>query len=74
MPSNSTIESLAKISQYLWADTVSKKTSLFGGTIDPRKPMQLYIEAKALQYGLDESLDGLDGVGNYVYAMCGALS
>ena len=72
MPSNSNIESLAKISQYLWADTVSKETSLFGGTIDPRKPMQLYMEAKALQYGLDESLDGLDGVGNYVYAMCGA--
>lgn len=72
MPTNSTIESIAKISQYLWTDTVARESALFGGTIDPRKPLQLYMESKALAYGLDQNLSGLDGVGNYVYAMCGA--
>ena len=32
----------------------------------------LYLERKALQYGIEEGLSGLPGTSNYVYALCGA--
>jgi hypothetical protein len=72
--------SLAKISEYLWNDTIPKESAFFGGTIDPRKAIQLYMEWKALQYGNDQNLTNgtgttaipLQGVANYVYALCGA--
>jgi hypothetical protein len=64
--------SIAKISQYLWDETIDNENLLFGGTIDPRKAIQLYMERKALEYGNTNNLSGLDGVSNYVYALCGA--
>ena len=72
--------SLAKISEYLWNDTIAKENALIGATIDPRKATQLYMEWKALQYGVQQNLQNgtgnnpqtLQGVANYVYALCGA--
>jgi hypothetical protein len=67
-----TVVSIAEISQYLWNDSIPKQNAFFNGSIDPRKAQQLYLERKALQYGIDEALSGLPGTSNYVYALCGA--
>lgn len=75
-----TVVSIAEISQYLWNDAIPKQNVFFNGSIDPRKAQQLYMERKALQYGIDQDLvDGigqnpatLEGVTNYVYALCGS--
>jgi len=67
-----TVVELAEISQYLWCDSIPKQNVLFNGSVDPRKAQQLYMERKALQYGIAENLSGLPGVANYVYALCGA--
>ena len=72
--------SLAKISEYLWNDAIPKESAFFGGTIDPRKATQLYMEWKALEYGNNQNITNgtgdnpqpLQGVANYVYALCGA--
>jgi len=72
MPTPTEVVSIAKISEYLWNDTIPKERGFFNGTIDPRKPMQLYMERIALQYGISQNLDGIPGVANYVYALCGA--
>ena len=66
------VVSIAEISQYLWNDSIPKQNAFFNGSIDPRKAQQLYMERKALQYGIDEALSGLPGTSNYVYALCGA--
>ena len=67
-----TTVSIAEISQYLWNDAIPKQNVFFNGSIDPRKAQQLYMERKALQYGIDQSLTGLPGTSNYVYALCGS--
>jgi hypothetical protein len=67
-----TTTSIAEISQYLWNDAIPKQNVFFNGSIDPRKAQQLYMERKALQYGINQSLSGLPGTSNYVYALCGA--
>jgi hypothetical protein len=75
-----TVVSIAEISQYLWNDSIPKQNVFFNGSIDPRKAQQLYMERKALQYGIDEGLVNgvgqypvpLEGVTNYVYALCGS--
>lgn len=72
--------SLAKISEFLWNNSIPKEKVFFNGTIDPRKAIQLYMEWKALEYGNDQNLENgtgdnpqtLQGVANYVYALCGA--
>jgi hypothetical protein len=66
------VVSIAEISQYLWNDAIPKQNVFFNGSIDPRKAQQLYMERKALQYGIDQALSGLPGTSNYVYALCGA--
>lgn len=74
------VVSIAEISQYLWNDSIPKQSVFFNGSIDPRKAQQLYMERVALQYGIDQNLINgtgenpvpLDGVANYVYALCGA--
>lgn len=71
---------IAQISQFLWNDSIPKQNVFFNGSIDPRKAQQLYIERKALQYGISQNLINgtgqnpipIDGVANYVYALCGA--
>ena len=75
-----TVVSIAEISQYLWNDAIPKQNVFFNGSIDPRKAQQLYMERIALQYGISQNLINgigqnpatLDGVTNYVYALCGA--
>jgi hypothetical protein len=67
-----TTVSIAEISQYLWNDAIPKQNAFFNGSIDPRKAQQLYMERKALQYGVDQQLSGLPGTSNYVYALCGS--
>ena len=66
------VVSIAEISQYLWNDSIPKQNAFFNGSIDPRKAQQLYLERKALQYGIDQSLSGIPGTSNYVYALCGS--
>jgi hypothetical protein len=66
------VVSIAEISQYLWNDSIPKQNVFFNGSIDPRKAQQLYLERKALQYGIDQQLSGIPGTSNYVYALCGA--
>jgi hypothetical protein len=44
-----TVISIAKISQYLWSESISKSV-FFGNVIDPHKARQLYMERKALEY------------------------
>ena len=67
-----TVVSIAEISQYLWNDAIPKQNVFFNGSIDPRKAQQLYLERKALQYGIGQQLSGLPGTSNYVYALCGS--
>lgn len=66
------VVSIAEISQYLWNDSIPKQNAFFNGSIDPRKAQQLYLERKALKYGIDQQLSGIPGTSNYVYALCGA--
>ena len=80
MPTPSEVINIAKVSEYLWNDTIPKQQVFFNGTIDPRKAIQLYMEWKALSFGNSQNLiDGigqnpatLQGVTNYVYALCGS--
>jgi hypothetical protein len=67
-----TVISLAEISQYLWNAAIPQQQQFTNGTIDPRKPQQLYLARKALQYGVAQDLSGIPGLSNYVYALCGA--
>ena len=66
------VVSIAEISQYLWNDSIPKQNAFFNGSIDPRKAQQLYLERKALKYGIDQQLSGIPGTSNYVYALCGS--
>ena len=72
MPTPAQVLSIAKISEYLWNDAIPKEKGFFNGTIDPRKAIQLYMEWKALNYGLDQNISTVPGVSNYVFALCGA--
>jgi len=72
MPTPAQVLSIAKISEYLWNDAIPKEKGFFNGTIDPRKATQLYMEWKALNYGLDQNISTVPGVSNYVFALCGA--
>ena len=72
MPTPAQVLSIAKISEYLWNDAIPKEKGFFNGTIDPRKAIQLYMEWKALNYGLNQNISTVPGVSNYVFALCGA--
>ena len=80
MPTPSEVINIAKVSEYLWNDAIPKERVFFNGTIDPRKAAQLYMEWKALNFGFSQNIiDGtgqnpaaLQGVANYVYALCGS--
>lgn len=72
MPTPAQVLSIAKISEYLWNDAIPKEKGFFNGTIDPRKAVQLYMEWKALNFGIDQNISTVPGVSNYVFALCGA--
>ena len=72
MPTPAQVLSIAKISEYLWNDAIPKEKGFFNGTIDPRKAIQLYMEWKALNFGITQNISTIPGVSNYVFALCGA--
>ena len=72
MPTPAEVLSIAKIAEYLWNDTIPKEKGFFNGTIDPRKAIQLYMEWKALNFGITQNISTIPGVSNYVFALCGA--
>lgn len=63
--------SLAKICQYLIANNNAIKEGMFNGATSTRTPTILYMERKALEYGIQQNLSGLQGVVNYVYSLLG---
>lgn len=77
MPTVADIISIAKISQYLASNDVSKGV-LYGARINPMLPKQLYIERKAVEYRYDyEDIAGgstpsasLTYTANYLYSLC----
>ena len=72
MPSNATVQDLSAICQYLWTEQISKDNAFTGNSINNGRDTVLYIQRKALDYGIEQSLDGLQGVGNLVYSLCGS--
>lgn len=71
MPTVPQIIEIAKISQYLSAQDVSKG-ALFGPRISPSTPIVLYCERKAVEwlYDLDPTADSLTLTANYLYSLC----
>jgi hypothetical protein len=67
----SDIIAIARISQYLSADDVSKG-SLFGNKVTPLTPVILYCERKAVEYiyNLDAADTTLRLTANYLYSLC----
>ncbi len=72
MPTNATIQDLAAISGYLWTSQIAQDNAFSGGSINNNRNVVLYAQRKALEYGIDQSLDGITGVAVATYALCGA--
>jgi hypothetical protein len=72
MPSNTTVQDLAEISQYLWTSQIAQDNAFSGGSINNGRNIALYNQRKALDYGLQQSLSGVTGVATMVYSLCGA--
>jgi hypothetical protein len=66
------VEDINNVSKYLAADQVAKGT-LFGERLNPRLPLQLYMEGKALSWGIANGASGVQQVANYVLALDGSL-
>lgn len=64
--------SLGHISQYLWSDQLLKDNAFRNGSINNNRDIFLYIQNKALIYGNNQSLSGIQGVKNAQYHLCGA--
>lgn len=71
MATPSITNSLAKVSQYLWSVDIATKRAFCGGTINNGKDIIMYLERKALEYGIDNSLSNIQGVSQYVYSLIG---
>lgn len=74
MATPSTVESLAEISQTLWTSKLAKDASFGNGNsnINSGRDLVLMVEKEALSWGVAQSLDGVQGVANNVYRLCGA--
>jgi len=74
MATPSTVTELANISMYLWSDKLAKDAAFGNGNsnINSGRDLVLFIENAALEYGVAQSLDGVQGVANDVYRLCGA--
>jgi len=74
MATPTTVESLAEISTYLWATKLAKNAAFGNGNsnINNGRDLVLFIENAALSWGVEQSLDGVQGVANDVYRLCGA--
>jgi hypothetical protein len=72
MPTNAIVNTLATISQYLWSNTILEENAFRGKSINSGRDTLLYLQRKALEYGIAQNLSGVTGVANYVYALIGA--
>lgn len=74
MATPSTITALADISQYLWTYDIARSNSFYNGTnnMNEGRDIVLLVENAALEWGIENDLDGLQGVANDVYRLCGA--
>jgi hypothetical protein len=68
MPSPFTTIQINDVSGYLAANAVARG-SLFSPALNPKLPLILYMEGKALSWGYEYTADDLQSVANYVYAM-----
>jgi hypothetical protein len=66
------IINIAKVSQYLAANDVARG-ALFGQRLDPRLPLMLYMERRAVEWmqGMDGDYETLRHTANYLYDLCG---
>jgi len=71
MSSPNTTQSLALISQYLYTVQIGQDKAFNGGTIYTNRDTVLYMQRKALDYGINQLLSGLQGVANNVFALIG---
>jgi len=74
MATPSTVTEIANISQYLWSAKLAKDAAFGNGNsnINGGRDLVLFVENAALEYGIAQSLDGVQGVANDVYRLCGA--
>jgi hypothetical protein len=74
MATPSTVESLAEISTYLWSTKLAKNAAFGNGNsnINSGRDLVLFVENAALSWGVEQSLDGVQGVANNIYTLCGA--
>lgn len=68
MPTPAIIIQVNDVSGYLAANAVSMG-SLFSPFLNPKLPLILYMEGKALSWGNQYGTDDIQAVANYVYAM-----
>jgi len=74
MATPSTVTEIANISQYLWSNKLAKDAAFGNGNsnINSGRDLVLFVENAALEWGVAQSLDGVQGVANDVYRLCGA--
>lgn len=74
MATASTTYALDQISQYLWTAANAQSNAFSNGanSMNNGRDIVLLVEGAALNYGIEQDLDGLQGVTNDVYRLCGA--
>lgn len=74
MATASTTYALDQISQYLWTAANAQSNAFNNGanSMNNGRDIVLMVEGAALNYGIEQNLDGLQGVTNDVYRLCGA--
>ncbi len=74
MATPSTVTEIANISMYLWSAKLAKDAAFGNGNsnINSGRDLVLFVENAALEWGIEQSLDGVQGVANDVYRLCGA--
>jgi len=74
MATPSTVTEIANISQYLWSAKLAKDAAFGNGNsnINSGRDLVLFVENAALEWGIEQSLDDVQGIANDVYRLCGA--
>lgn len=62
---------LAKICQYLVGNNASRQSILMNGSLNQPTAKILYMERKAIEYGISQNLSSLQGKTNYLYSLLG---
>lgn len=73
MPTTAQIIQYAPIAQYLAANYVNKRSKLFGGGLDPKLPINIYMVYSVLKeiYDRDPTYDGVDEVALLLWELMG---